>query len=48
MTSYLTYYGHKFINTSIGFLYKQKSFIVNLTTNNLEKKTNLIKRIKIK
>jgi hypothetical protein len=48
MTSYLTYSGHKFINTSIGFLYKQKSFIVNLTTNNLEKKTNLIKRIKIK
>lgn len=49
MISYLTYSGHKFINTSIGFLYKQKSFIVNLTTNDLEKNNNsLNNRIKIK
>ncbi len=46
--SYLTYSGHKFLNTSIVFLYKQKSFIVNLTTNDLEKPNNLTNRIKIK
>jgi hypothetical protein len=40
--SELTYSGHKFVNTSILFLYKQKSFIVNLTTNNLNRK-NVIK-----
>lgn len=33
--AYLTYSDQKFVNTSILFLYKQKSFIVNLTTNNL-------------
>ncbi|WP_157209261.1 hypothetical protein [Mariniflexile maritimum] len=48
--SYLTYSGHKFVNTSIVFLYKQKSFIVNLTTNDLNNSasSNLIERIKIK
>ncbi|WP_458626491.1 hypothetical protein [Winogradskyella sp. PC D3.3] len=46
--SELTYSGHKFVNTSIVFLHKQKSFIVNLTTNNLNRKNNvndLINRI---
>jgi len=33
--AYLSYSDQKFVNTSIVFLYKQKSFIVNLTTNNL-------------
>lgn len=33
--SYLTYADQKFKNIAIAFLYKQKSFIVNLTTNNL-------------
>lgn len=48
--SYLTYSGNKFINTSIVFLYKQKSFIVNLTTNDLLNfvSSNLTERIKIK
>lgn len=46
--SYLTYSGHKFINTSILLLYKQKSFVVNLTTNDLKKTNNLINLIKIK
>ncbi|WP_026727248.1 hypothetical protein [Flavobacterium denitrificans] len=35
--SYLTYGTQKFKNISITFLYKQKSFIVNITTNNLKK-----------
>lgn len=39
--SELTYSGHKFVNTSILFLYKQKSFIVNLTTNNLNRKNDI-------
>ena len=39
--SELTYSGHKFENTSILFLYKQKSFIVNLTTNNLNRKNDI-------
>ncbi len=48
--SYLTYSGNKFINTSIVFLYKQKSFVVNLTTNNLNSDAikNLNGRIRIK
>ena len=48
--SYLTYLGNKFINTSIVFLYKQKSFIFNLTTNDLYsvELKQLINRIKIK
>lgn len=33
--AYLTYSDQKFVNTSIAFIYKQKSFIVNLTTNDL-------------
>ncbi|TYB69451.1 MULTISPECIES: hypothetical protein [Bizionia] len=46
--SYLTYADQKFANTSILFLYKQKSFIVNLTTNELKNSYNLTDRIKIK
>ncbi|CAM4063824.1 hypothetical protein [Gillisia hiemivivida] len=48
--SYLTYSGNKFNNTSIVFLYKQKSFIVNLTTNDLNsvELKQLNNRIKIK
>ena len=46
--SYLTYADQKFVNTSILFLNKQKSFIVNLTTNELKKSYNLTDRIKIK
>ncbi|MDD7913819.1 hypothetical protein [Polaribacter ponticola] len=41
IVSELTYSVHKFINTSIVFLYKQKSFIVNLTTNNLNRKNEI-------
>ena len=46
--SYLTYADQKFKNLSIIFLYKQKSFIVNITTNNLNKSNqinDLISRI---
>lgn len=39
--SELTYSGQKFVNISIVFLYKQKSFIVNLTTNNLNSKNDI-------
>ncbi|MFS4469801.1 hypothetical protein [Maribacter sp. 2210JD10-5] len=48
--SFLTYADQKFKNTSIVFLYKQKSFIVNLTTNDLTstKSNSLTERIKIK
>lgn len=48
--SYLTYSGHRFVNTSIIFLHKQKSFVVNLTTNDLSSSasSDLIKKIKIK
>tara|TARA_R110000868_G_scaffold22502_2_gene92395 strand:- start:386 stop:883 length:498 start_codon:yes stop_codon:yes gene_type:complete len=49
--SFLTYADQKFKNTSIVFLYKQKSFIVNLTTNDLTSSTTptkLTERIKIK
>ena len=46
--AYLTYSEQKFVNTSIVFLYKQKSFIINLTTNDLNNTSNLTKRIKIK
>jgi len=46
--AYLTYSDQKFVNTSIVFLYKQKSFIVNLTTNDLNNTSNLTKRIRIK
>ena len=48
--SYLTYSGQEFVNTSIVFLYKQKSFIVNLTTNNLNNSVSskLTERIRIK
>jgi len=49
--SYLTYAEQKFKNVSIIFLYKQKSFIVNITTNNLNKSSEineLIRRIIIK
>jgi hypothetical protein len=47
--SYLTYSGLRFVNISIVFLYKQKSFIFNLTTNNLELADNeeIVKRIGI-
>lgn len=48
ITSYLTYSGNKFVNTSIAFLYKQKSFIVNLTSNDLKNSINLVNLIKIK
>lgn len=41
--SYLTYANQKFKNISIAFLYKQKSFIVNLTTNNLSKGSDDLK-----
>jgi hypothetical protein len=49
MESFLTYADQKFKNTSIVFLYKQKSFIVNLTTNDLTStiSNKLIQRIKI-
>lgn len=46
--SYLTYQEQKFRVISITFLYKQKSFIVNLTTNKLNRDNeinNLINRI---
>lgn len=48
--SFLTYADQKFKNTSIVFLYKQKSFIINLTTNDLTSTTSnkLVQRIKIK
>lgn len=48
--SYLTYSGHRFKNTSIVLLYKNKSFIVNLTTNDLSNSAtvNLSDRIKFK
>jgi hypothetical protein len=47
INSTLTYSGQKFVVTSIVFLYKQKGFVVNLTTNNLQdtNSTNLAKRI---
>lgn len=50
ITSYLTYSGNKFLNISIVLIYKQKSFIVNLTTNDLDNliSTKLVNRIKIK
>lgn len=49
--SYLTYQEKKFRIISITFLYKQKSFIVNLTTNKLNRDNeinNLINRILFK
>lgn len=46
--AHLTYSDQKFVNTSIVFMYKQKSFIVNLTTNDLNNTSNLTKRIRIK
>ena len=48
--SYLTYSEHKFVNTSILLLYKQKSFVINLTTNDLSTyaSSKLSDRIKIK
>jgi len=48
--SHLTYSGLKFVNISIVFLHKKKSFIFNLTTNNLgiADKKELVNRIKIK
>jgi len=50
ITSYLTYSGNKFMNISIVLIYKQKSFIVNLTTNDLNNPASikLVNRIKIK
>ncbi|MFI8606451.1 hypothetical protein ACIGCP_18430 [Cellulophaga baltica] len=39
--SYLTYGDQKFKNIAIAFLYKQKSFIVNLTTNNLTRNNEI-------
>ena len=48
--AYLTYSDQKFVNNSIVFIYKQKSFIVNLTTNNLNDSASkgLKERIKFK
>lgn len=48
--SYITYSDQKFINISIIFLYKKKSFIFNLTTNSLNNSSskNLAERLKIK
>jgi hypothetical protein len=48
--AYLIYSDQKFVNTSIVFLYKQKSFIVNLTTNNLNDLASrgLMERIEFK
>ena len=48
--SYLTYSGNKFKNTSIIFLYKQKSYILNLTTNELNSSepNKLVDRIEIR
>jgi len=40
--SYLTYGSQKFKNISITFLYKQKSFIINITTNNLKKNNEIV------
>ncbi len=45
--SYLTSSGTKFVMITIVFLYNQKVFYVNLGTNDLEKPTNIISRIKI-
>ncbi|MBZ0328266.1 MAG: hypothetical protein K8F54_11715 [Altibacter sp.] len=39
--SYLTYGEQEFKNISISFLYRQKSFIVNLTTNNFYRKNEI-------
>lgn len=48
--SFLTYSGNKFKNTSIVLLYKQKSYIVNLTTNDLNSSelNDLVDRIIIR
>jgi hypothetical protein len=49
--SYLTYADQKFKNIAIAFIYKQKSFVVNLTTNNLNRSNDiedLINRILFK
>lgn len=48
MVSNLTYADQNLKNIAIAFLYKQKSFVVNLTTSNFERTNdveNLIKRI---
>ncbi|HEY9184326.1 MAG TPA: hypothetical protein VIM94_03270 [Salegentibacter sp.] len=48
--SYLTYSGNKFKNLSIVLLYKQKSYVVNLTTNDLNSSgiNKLVDRIEIR
>ncbi|MHB1106376.1 MAG: hypothetical protein ACYCZ2_08430 [Lutibacter sp.] len=48
--SKLFYSNQNFVNISIVFLYKQKSFVVNMTTNDLKlsASNDLINRIKLK
>lgn len=45
IVSKLTYGNMEFINTEIIFIYKKKSFIVNLTTNNLNKNDHSLELI---
>ena len=41
LVSYLTYGPQKFRNTELVFIYKKKSYILNLTTNDLSRKKDI-------